>query len=117
MKRTGNMLALVLMLQGCAINYVDSSGATHTIGFAHVVQKKEKKNNAVANIHQIKAIGVYFLSMEQNSSFGIGYTNTYEVSVEEDSALSVQMKESDPVNLKFNTTNSLIEQGKYDEDK
>ncbi|WP_257325741.1 hypothetical protein [Pseudoalteromonas rhizosphaerae] len=117
MKRVGAILSVTLMLQGCAINYVDSSGANHTIGFAHVIQKKEKKDNAVANIHQVKAVGVYFLVMEQSSSFGVGYTNTYEVVIEEDNALSLELKESNPINLKFKTTNSLIKQGKRDEEK
>ncbi len=109
--QTVNLLIIISLVQGCSLNYVDSYGANHTIGFAHVIQKKQSKDNAVANIHQIKAIGVYFISMEQSSSFGIGYTNSYEISVDEDNAVSLDVRESNPADLNFMSMKSLIERG------
>lgn len=106
-----SIMVLSFMLSGCAISYVDSDGANHTIGLAHVVHKTETEGEAIANIHQVQAIGFYFIGMEQQSSIGLGYTNAFQVSVEEDNAIELLIDRDSPLNLEIETTSSLLRQG------
>lgn len=99
------------MIEGCAINYVDSDGANHTLGFAHVVQHKVPSGSSEANIHQVKALGFYFLEMGQQSSIGFGYTDTYEVSIEENRAIDLRIDKRKPANIEFKATHSLLKKG------
>lgn len=82
------------------------------------MQKKiENDNNAYANIHQVEALGAYFISMEQQSSIGIGYTKTYEISVSEDEAISFSMDKDKPGTIQFESTQQLLQKGKVNDAK
>lgn len=106
---------IVLNLWGCAVNYVDQKGAHHTWGFVHMIDKALPVNGEeIANLHQVKAFGLYYLSMQQHASVGVGYVSAYEISVSQDQAVDISLDPLHPQSFEIRTFNAMMKGGKTD---
>lgn len=107
------LLSLEISFSGCAVQYVDSFGAQHSWGFMHVVTKTSNSNlHTITNLQQISTFGIYYTSLENRSSVGIGYLRSYGININDNSAVDILLDPDNPQNYRVKSC-SIIDGGDY----
>lgn len=104
------VLAINLLVSGCAYRYVDHFGNLHTWGVAHVVTRNISQEHSDIVLHQFATFGLAVLKDHKQLGFSLGYTRDFQMIVYDHIAGEFRMNPGNPAQIEYKDTYQILKE-------
>ena len=92
-------VVLLMLLTGCAYNYVGADGSRHIVGFAHFTLTPESPHPSAAASIRTQALGISVTQGDVGTSLSLGYSDITIAYVRENTCVRWPLANTTPVSL------------------